>query len=96
MDRYEKTKMGMSKKTHKRKQIFNKYKTTIYDKIPLSNSDIHLITTVGDRLDLLAQQFYGDSTLWWYIAQANNLSTLNLSPGSSIRIPKTLKYAKGT
>ena len=95
MDRYDKTKIGTSKKTSKRHQIFNKYRTTLYDKIPLSNSDIHLITTDGDRLDLLAQQFYGDSTLWWYIAQANNLNTMNLEPGTSIRVPKTLKHAKG-
>ena len=35
------------------------YKTTIFDKIPKSDSDIYVITQFGDRLDLLAHRVYG-------------------------------------
>jgi len=48
------------------------YATTLYQDIPLSNNDVYVTTTVGDRYDMLAQQFYGDSTLWWVIPMANN------------------------
>lgn len=43
----------------------------------------------SDRIDLLADQFYGDSRLWWHIADANPeiLSWETLTPGQIIRIP---------
>lgn len=67
------------------------YSTTIYPKIPLSENDIYVLTNKGDRLDLLAQQFYGDTNLWWIISSANgNLSqsSLNLPIGTQLRIPQ--------
>ena len=49
-----------------------RYKVTNnYPEIPLSSDDIYVITNFGDRLDLMANQFYGDSTLYWIIASAN-------------------------
>jgi nucleoid-associated protein YgaU len=69
------------------------YATTLYQDIPLSNSDLYVTTTVGDRYDLLAQQFYGDSTLWWIIPMANNqLIKDSLFPpvGLTIRIPSNV------
>ena len=71
------------------------YKTTIFDKIPKSDSDIYVITQFGDRLDLLAHQFYGDVTLWWYIARANDLNTMIIPENIQLRIPGTTEYAKG-
>ena len=67
--------------------------STILPNIPLSSSDIYLHTKVGDRLDLLANQYYGDVTMWWIIAKANHLGkgTLQIKPGTKIRIPKDLK-----
>lgn len=61
-----------------------------YPNIPLSINDIYVITTVGDRLDLLAYTYYQDSTLWWIIAVANNNITrgsLFPVPGTQLRIP---------
>ena len=77
------------------KQIYSitGYATTIYSSIPESDSDIYVITQDGDRLDLIANQFYGNSTLWWYIAKANHLSFMTLEPGMRLRIPATTKYA---
>jgi len=42
-----------------------------------------------DRIDLLANRFYGNAELWWVIAVANNLALLpnDLKPFSTIRIP---------
>ena len=69
--------------------------TTIYEKIPESDNDIWVISQYGDRLDLLAYKFYGDTGLWWYIAKANNLTFMTLPTGTSLRIPGTTQYARG-
>ena len=66
------------------------YSTTIYPKIPLSENDIYVLTGDKDRLDLLANQFYGDSNLWWVIASANGdlpQNSIHLLEGTQLRIP---------
>jgi nucleoid-associated protein YgaU len=66
------------------------YKSKFYPNIPLSESDVYVITTVGDRLDSLAFSYYNDPTLWWIIAMANNNATkgaLYPVPGTQLRIP---------
>jgi nucleoid-associated protein YgaU len=65
-------------------------KGKMYPNIPLSESDIYVITTVGDRLDLIANQYYNDSSLWWIIAFINSNVTRGSmfpSPGTQLRIP---------
>ena len=69
--------------------------TVVYSNIPESDSDIYVITQHGDRLDTLAHQFYGDPSLWWYIAKANNLKYMTIPTGTSLRIPGTTQYAIG-
>jgi len=49
------------------------YTTTKYQKIPLSFEDLYVYSTAGDRYDMLALQYYNDSTLWWVISMANDL-----------------------
>lgn len=67
------------------------YTTSRYPEVPLSENDIYVYTTQGDRFDTLAQTYYGDSSLWWVISIANtdinNQSSLNIPVGSQIRIP---------
>ena len=66
------------------------YKNVKYPEIPLSVSDIYVITQVGDRYDLLANQYYKDKSLWWVIAIANpsiTYGTLTIPSGVQIRIP---------
>lgn len=49
----------------------------------------HLLTD-NDRLDNLSNQYYGDPSLWWQIANANpELSPdwSTVTPGTIIRIP---------
>jgi phage tail protein X len=61
-----------------------------YPNIPLSASDVYVITTIGDRLDYLAYRYYRDSELWWIIAAANNNATKGSMfpvPGTQLRIP---------
>jgi len=63
--------------------------TTVYPVIRETDNDYYITITEGDRLDNLAYSFYGDGTLWWVIASANNLpgDSLYVSPGTQIRIP---------
>jgi hypothetical protein len=65
------------------------YSNNIYPDIPLSNDDNYVIAVLGDRLDLLAQDFYGDTSFWWVIASANALpgDSLYVEPGMQLRIP---------
>ena len=73
-----------------------KFNTTIYDSVPERNDDIYIITQEGDRLDNLASRFYKDESLWWFIARVNNLKTINVPAGTSLRIPVSLENAKGS
>tara|TARA_E500000305_G_scaffold74069_1_gene59837 strand:+ start:199 stop:468 length:270 start_codon:yes stop_codon:yes gene_type:complete len=81
----------------KKQKINNKnyYATTIYKKVEEKNSDQYFISQQGDRCDSLANRFYGDSTLWWFIAKVNNLTTNNIPAGTSLRIPTTIEDAEG-
>ena len=92
MDRYENTKLN--EKSKYSSKIVSKA-TTIYSSIPESDSDLYIITQDGDRLDLLAYTYYKDSTLWWYIAKANNLKVMNIPEGTSLRIPGSMDHAVG-
>jgi phage tail protein X len=75
------------------------YQTTKYPEIPLSDEDTYVYTTQGDRFDVLAQQYYGDQSLWWIISIANTAiagtslpadlpqDSLIIPEGNQIRIP---------
>ena len=88
MARYKNTQI--SSKNNK-----NSYRTTIYNEVPKRDDDLYFITQDGDRCDNLANQFYGNSNLWWFIARVNNLKTNNIPAGTSIRIPIDTTFAKG-
>lgn len=65
------------------------YKNMIYPEIPLHEDDIYVMTTSADRYDILALQYYKDSSLWWVIASANNskLDSIVVEQGIQLRIP---------
>lgn len=67
--------------------------TAYLPKFKESNSDTLLIATDGDRCDLLAEEYYGDSSLWWFIASINNLSSNNIKSGTQLRIPLSSEQA---
>lgn len=65
-----------------------------YPEIPLSANDMYVMTLEGDRLDLMAEQFYKDTRLWWIIAQANpskiRRDSYTVKSGIEIRIPREI------
>lgn len=67
-----------------------RYTNVKYPLIPPSSLDIYVYTTQGDRYDILALNYYSDSTLWWVINRANSSQkndTLYPTSGAQIRIP---------
>ncbi len=71
------------------------YKNLKYPEIPLSVNDLYITTTVGDRLDLLADEFLNNVDLWWIITISNpdiiRRDSFNLQPGIEIRIPDNIQ-----
>lgn len=71
------------------------YVTSRYPEVPVSVDDIYVYTTQGDRFDLLAQQYYNDSSLWWIISIANTAvagtSLPSDLPQNSLMVPEGLQ-----
>lgn len=69
-----------------------RYSTTILPVVPESTTDTYIQTTSIERLDKLAQEFYGDVTWWWVIATANGIGkgTIMVPPNTKLRIPKKI------
>lgn len=74
------------------------YQTNMYPTIEPTNTDYYVITTVEDRLDLIAYDFYQDSSLWWIIASANALPGDSIYPpiGIQLRIPTNIQTVLST
>lgn len=85
MNRFEEI---QQKKTSKGK---NYYRETFIPSVPEQEGDVYFITERGDRLDLLAYEFYKDVSLWWVLAAANPIPTRRdsymIEPGHQFRIP---------
>ena len=82
MKRYEKTPIKTDKSG------IRVYSTTYYPDIPLDDSDEFISVIDGDRVDLVANRYYGDVSLWWVIAKANGIKgKAALTPGDVLRIP---------
>jgi len=66
-----------------------KFDSMIIPVIPVSDSDTFIQTTSMERLDRLADTFYGDSNLWWVIACSNALGkgTIIVPTDTKLRIP---------
>ena len=87
--RYDKVKITKLEKG-KYKGIV-KRDTKYYNEVPESENDVWVMTQDGDRLDLLATQYYNDPQLWWFIARANNLKFNNVPVGTTLRIPANIE-----
>jgi nucleoid-associated protein YgaU len=68
--------------------------TTILPVIPTTANDTYIVTTSPERLDKLANTFYGDTTLWWVIAAANGIGkgTFIVPSNQSLRIPAPANF----
>lgn len=84
--RYNTTEITNDVDTGKRRK-----NTTILPVIPAGINDVQILTTSIERLDKLANTFYGDASLWWVIAVANSLGkgTIIVPPNTLLRIPST-------
>jgi len=73
------------------------YNSVVLPYVEPVDTDILIMTVDGDRLDLLAQHYFGDATLWWVIATANNLTDidLKLKAGTQLRIPSDINRIAG-
>ena len=62
---------------------------TIFPVPPAVSSDTYIQITTPERLDTLANRFYGNSQLWWVIAVANGLGkgTLYIPENTRLRLP---------
>jgi hypothetical protein len=74
------------------------YSPTYYPTIDPKADDNYIITGTEDRLDLIAYDFYGDSTLWWVIAMVNDLEGDSMYPpaGIYLRIPQNISELLNT
>jgi hypothetical protein len=63
--------------------------------VPAHPQDIEYTVVGGDRIDNMAYRFYGDPTLWFIIAVANDLELLpvDLNVGDTLRIPAKVGLA---
>jgi phage tail protein X len=67
------------------------YQALLDPYIDKDTSDIYVITTIGDRYDLLAWEYYSDAQLWWIISAANPelpKDSILIAPGTQVRIPR--------
>ena len=66
--------------------------STIYPRIKPSDNDMYIISQAGDRLDLLANKYYNEPSLWWVISVANNINDASfyVQEGIQLRIPNDL------
>lgn len=71
------------------------YRNVIYPEIPATEDDTYVIASSYDRMDVIATDYYGDPSLWWIIASANNLpgNSLYLTNGTQVRIPANYRDA---
>lgn len=65
------------------------YANPIYPTPSISSEDLWVVTSEGDRWDLLAKSFYGDASLWWILASLSPqyADSMVLPPGVQLRIP---------
>ena len=69
------------------------YRGVKYPEIALSPDDIYVYAEEGDRFDILSNNYYSDSSLWWIISSANPSlpqDSYYLPLGIQIRIPSNI------
>ena len=88
MNRYNKNRIN---KEHTNDMIAKKNKN-IFENNIFNDDVIVIVTKYGDRLDKLAYKYYGDTSLWYIIADYNNIQTnsLYVKPNTTIKILKKI------
>ncbi len=72
------------------------YRGVKYPYIPEEDDDIYIITAFGDRLDLIAYDYYRSVDDYWIIMAANNIPRDSIfpPPGIQLRIPVNISNAR--
>jgi hypothetical protein len=83
-DRYQHNRVFQDPLTGRRR-----IETMVFPRLPRREDDVYIYSTAGDRLDLMAYDYWGDATLWFVIAAINNVGngSLAVAPGIQLRIP---------
>jgi hypothetical protein len=54
-------------------------------KVDVSSCQLFKVTGLFiNRLDLIADKFYGDASLWWYIAKQNDITEFEVVPADTV------------
>lgn len=85
----------MARKSDKIKKRFDGkrfYSTVNLPVIPVSDNDIYITAHADTKLDVLAYEYYKNSSYWWLIARANNIGFgYSVPAGKQIRIPVNIE-----
>lgn len=53
--------------------------------VPANECQLYKVAGIyANRLDLIADKFYGDAGLWWYIAKQNGITEFDVVPNDTI------------
>lgn len=53
--------------------------------VDVSSCQLFKVTGIYiNRLDLIADKFYGDAALWWYIAKQNGITNFEVVPADTV------------
>ena len=79
--------------TKKREDGKLQYESLVLPNFEESSDDIVISISEAKRLDAIAEQFFGDPTLWWVIAVYNNLgeASLSVKDVKYLRIPNDIQ-----
>ncbi len=92
MSRYENI------KKQKSESGINYFTNNTYPEVPHNEDDIYIITTQWERLDNLAEKFYGNPYDYWIISIANpqiiNFGSIYVPSGKQLRIPVDINEIK--
>lgn len=84
---YSKDSRYMRIRTIKRDNVAKSYHEVTNASPTVSTSECQLYKVAGiyaNRLDLIADKFYGDAGLWWYIAKQNGITEFDVVPNDTI------------
>lgn len=84
---YTKTSRYAKLRTIKKEGVDKSYHEVVNSTPLVDVSDCQLFRVTGtyiNRLDLIAEKFYGDASLWWYIAKQNAIPDFDVVPVDTI------------
>lgn len=74
-------------RTIKKEGVSKSYHEVVNPTPLVEVSDCQLFRVTGiyiNRLDLIADKFYGEASLWWYIAKQNGITNFDVVPSDTV------------